>query len=148
MFSFPKARRWEYIEDVSRRTSSEVGPGAYNVPISTNKGKGYLMRPESIISTNQNKDTEYICVENIIVKREKPQTRAKSLQKTRNQDSNSLDNSPREKNTKDREENLAIERARFRVRSNFGRRRTTNNALTESQQLESSFKSRNHSSYK
>lgn len=68
--TFPRSKRWEHIEQVSRRTAYHVGPGCYDYKITTNKGRGALMRPDLAVANGKNREVEYLFVGHVITKRD------------------------------------------------------------------------------
>ena len=71
--SFTQGKRWEHIEEIARRTSSVVGPGAYNTNYTTNSGLSSKIVKESYIESFS--EWKYLYVGNAIVKLEKYQPR-------------------------------------------------------------------------
>ncbi len=73
--TFSKGQRWEHIKEVARRTSYKVGPGCYNFPITTNKGKGPSIVKDQVIANPSNGNFDYIYVGDTLMKRERPTSR-------------------------------------------------------------------------
>jgi len=71
--SFGRSERWQHIREVSCRTDSKVGPGCYNSPISTNKGKGVKIMKDLAVSSLPEGD--FIYVGNTILQRDRPTSR-------------------------------------------------------------------------
>jgi len=71
--SFGRSERWQHIKEVSCRTDSKVGPGCYNSPISTNKGKSVKIMKDLAVSSLP--EGEFIYVGSTILKRERPTSR-------------------------------------------------------------------------
>jgi len=73
--TFSKGQRWEHIKEVARRTSYKVGPGCYNFPITTNKGKGPVIIKDQVVANPSNGNFDYIYVGDTLMKRERPTSR-------------------------------------------------------------------------
>jgi len=81
--TFSRGQRWGHIDHIARRTSYLIGPGCYQVPISTNKGISVVMRPESIIYSDQTNDKDYMYVGNTLVRRDYETRRSVSQARSR-----------------------------------------------------------------
>jgi len=73
--SFPKGQRWEHIREIACRTTFKVGPGCYNTPMTTNKGRSpKIVKPSATLSNGW----DYIYVGDSIIKKERPTSRGRS----------------------------------------------------------------------
>ena len=125
-FSFPKGKRWDYIENISRRTGNSVGPGSYDIPISTNRGAGPLMKIDSVITANSSRDFEYLYVGDVITKQSRTAARCSSQPKSqRDSNANSVSSSPKTNvgrtMTETQRDSFGVHRARSRLRSRLNR---------------------------
>jgi len=74
--TFPKSQRWEHIRQVACRTSFKIGPGCYNTPLSTNKGRSArIVKDATFVSSN----CDYVYVGESIVRKERSSSRGNGL---------------------------------------------------------------------